>query len=307
MAATEPDNGASNVDFIAWDTLQTLLSAPLSNEAYEPLPGASNFEWIMWEILQNIGGGGGGGGLPSGSNGDVLVYDGAWTGSSIIVDSLLNFSIDINKRAFIDEFGTDSVNGADRYLVNSSGIEVVDWESGKLYDSTGETRLSLDKATLQYGGANVLDWKSKVALDDFGGITFDWGEQQFFDVSGNISLDYNSRALYDSNGSLSAAYNNRVLLSGSGIEALNWDSKHLLNGSSVELQWGLSLYGGPLVPAGRKLNVGISNSIDAQKSFNVGGYINYVQPLLAASGAEDAGSIDIFVNNVKYKINVKPG
>lgn len=65
MIGYQPEDGASNEELIAWDTLQSLLSTGSPQLSYEPLPGSSNFEALLWDIYQNIGGGGGGGRITS--------------------------------------------------------------------------------------------------------------------------------------------------------------------------------------------------------------------------------------------------
>lgn len=188
MISSEPTSGASNLEFIAWDTLNALLETGAPLTSYMPRPGQPNLDFIMWDILQNIGGGGGGGGLPIGFNGAVLHYqsdEGGWHASSRLYDDNFIPTIALDIRSMFDSGFTRSMNWDSRQLLDTSELLAVDYRSRELYHSNGNL---------------IVDWEAGGINDSSGAAAFAFSSRSIIDASGRLILNGIGRILLDAGG-----------------------------------------------------------------------------------------------------------
>lgn len=228
MLGNQPSGGDSNLDMIIWDSYNAAISSGAIQISTEPTSGASNTEQLLWDLYQAIltGGGGGGGGLPSGSNGDVLIYaSGSWQGSNDILDSSAITAFSIDSRLQFDADGVTTINNIRRRLFNSSGAIIMDWEALFLNDKIEQLAIDIDKrAAISSSGIDSVDWENRYLINELGNTTLDYELSIFFDASGVAAIDADKRKAFDITGVQSMDFNQRVLVNNDVSEfVLNWD------------------------------------------------------------------------------------
>ncbi len=102
---------------------------------------------------------------------------------------------DLNLVKFVvDDNNVLSVSGNSRFLVNSLGVETLDWEN----------------SVLKTGGSSVLDWSSQSLIDTTTVTSVDWQTRLLNDGAGGNSVDYNNRLLFKADGSVAWDWENTL-------------------------------------------------------------------------------------------------
>ena len=296
MIGYVPEPGAPNVDAIAWDIVQVLISSGLPMISYEPLPGSSNFEALLWDILQNIGGGGGGGGLPAGNNGDILNYSaGNWRANDVILDGIGAPTFDNNRRILFDSTGADSANWDNRFFFDSTGASSLDYGNRLALDSGGTDSINWDtRRGFDASGAPTLDWERHFLIIDTSGLTrMDWKQGFLYGNSADVAMFIPGRQIFDSSGAQSFNGSTRILYDQANDAVFNWSDVTAASQAFFYSAWkiGFGNYG---------------TDANLTHSVTIGTPGLRLQGLSgAAAGGADIGSITVNINGTDRKINFK--
>lgn len=165
-----PQGGTLNITNAYGFKVEPLLTATSPTNAWGVWVGDGNANnWFSKNVVI-----GGATGLPTGSYALDVIGD-------IVLDGTIHGTD-----------GNESINSNDRHLIDSSGNNVVLWNSQLMTDGINDS-LNWGQRHLQNTSGNiVLDWAQELLVDSTGQNSLNWNTRQIMDPSGTALIDYNT-------------------------------------------------------------------------------------------------------------------
>ena len=110
-------------------------------------------------------------------------------------------------------YGGINTNTNKPNLFDINGIVRVDWSTGVLNNTAGDTTVDWEGMILNNpANADSIDWGNRWLYNSDGVTTLDWGNGALIDSANITSIDWESRRMIDAAGFRSADFNTRYLI-----------------------------------------------------------------------------------------------
>lgn len=143
--------------------------------------------------------------------------------------------------------GLATINWQDRLLRGSNDGVKLNWETGIAIDNSETNSLNWQNRTLSRSTGQVsISWQEKIAYDDNGDSSLDWRNRVLREDSDNaISIDWQNRYLGDANEQVSINWETRNTFASDGESSMDWSARELQDASGAVLRWnnGLGFFG----------------------------------------------------------------
>ena len=152
-------------------------------------------------------------------------------------------SITYGNRHLLDTTGVVSANYASRILIDSTALSSINWQTRQLVDAGG-INIGLDWMNRQLfnpSGIQMMNWAAGIVYDTVGAPSLDWNNRFTYDSTGNFSINYSARQLYDTLSFESVDWNTRQLLDSAVTPSVDWRARTLLDpAGAITLLWNTS-------------------------------------------------------------------